>query len=137
MDDRDALLARIARLEVLVAEQAAVIAAQAARIAELEGQLKRRGKRFQPKPNAAAKPPKPDRRTTEFRKHPGRTRPLPRTTDAILHDVRVGAAQTAERKLATCSAKKLGERGGAGAKGCPRACAAGPGEDRLGHRGCE
>lgn len=88
MDDREALLARIARFEALVAEQAATIAAQAARIAELEGELRRRGKKFVPKANAAGQPkPKRDRRTRPFRKHPGQTRPEPPATDAIHHDV--------------------------------------------------
>ncbi|MGE4000578.1 MAG: hypothetical protein AB7I48_10195, partial [Planctomycetaceae bacterium] len=72
MDDRDALLARIARLEALVAQQAAklaeqaeTIAAQAGRIKELEAELRRRGKKFTPTPKANARPPapQPDRRT--------------------------------------------------------------------------
>jgi hypothetical protein len=90
MDDRDALLARIARLEALVAEQADVIAAQAARIAELEADLRRRGKKYQPKPNAPKRPPGPDRRTVEFRKHPGQARPEPPVADDVIHhDVHV------------------------------------------------
>ena len=104
MDDRDALSERIARLEALVAQQAAqlaerdrviaaqaeVIAAQAARIAELEAELRRRGKKFPPKANAAPKPPKADRRTVEFRKHPGQARPEPPLTeDVVHHDVHV------------------------------------------------
>ena len=92
MEDHGSLLARIARLESLVAEQAAIIAAQAARIAELEDQLRRRGKKFTPKPNSAPRPPKPDRRTTEFRKHPGQARPEPAVpVDVIEHDVLVDA----------------------------------------------
>ena len=83
MDERDALLARIASLEALVAEQAATIAA-------LESELGRRGKRFRPKPNASQRSRrKSDRRTVEFRKHPGQTRPEPPTSDVIHHDVSV------------------------------------------------
>src|SRR5437773_6024637 len=104
MDDRDALLARIAKLEALVrdltakveekdrliAAQAGVIAAHAARVAELEAELRRRGKKFVPKANAPARPPKPDRRTVEFRKHPGQARrEPPLTEDVIHHDVHV------------------------------------------------
>ena len=85
MDDRDALLARIARLETLVAEQADVISAQAARIAEHEAELRRRGKKFQPKPNSPQRPPRPDRRTVEFRKHPGQARPEPPLTEDVIH----------------------------------------------------
>ena len=92
MDDHSTLLARIARLETLVAHQAAVIAAQAARIAELEAELRRRGKKFVPKANTAPPPPKPDRRTAEFRKHPGQTRPEPAVpVDVIEHNVLVEA----------------------------------------------
>jgi hypothetical protein len=60
----------------------------AARIAELEGELRRRGKKFVPKANAAKRPgPKRDRRTAAFRQHPGQTRPEPPASDAIPHDV--------------------------------------------------
>jgi transposase len=82
MDDRDALLARIARLEVVVAQQAA-------KIAELEAELRRRGKKYRPKPNVAPQPPKSDRRTSEFRKHPGQVRPEPTSSDVQHHDVTV------------------------------------------------
>ena len=57
MDDVTALLERIARLEALVAAQQEIIAAQAARIAEVVAELRRRGKKFTPKANAEKRPP--------------------------------------------------------------------------------
>ena len=81
MDDRDALLARIARLEALVAQQAG-------RIKELEAELRRRGKKFTPKANVKSSGSKPDRRTKPHRKHAGQTRPEPPPTEeAVEHDV--------------------------------------------------
>jgi transposase len=85
MDDRDELLARIARLEALVGEQAA-------RIKELEAELRRRGKKFTPKANAKPPAPQPDRRTKPFRRHPGTTRPIPcpsPSEEIIEHDVAI------------------------------------------------
>ena len=103
MDDREAWLARIARLEASVAEQGRVIAAQsaglaardrtiaaqAARIVELEAELRRRGKKFTPKANVPPQSatPKPDRRRTEFRRHAGQVRPVPAAVEPIHHDV--------------------------------------------------
>lgn len=90
MDGHERLLQRIARLEALVASQEEVIRAQAARIAELEADLRRRGKKFVPKANAKRPPKKVDRRRVEFRKHPGQARPEPADDDVIPHDVLVG-----------------------------------------------
>ncbi len=62
-----------------------------ARIAELEAELKRRGKKFTPKANAKKTAAKsPDRRKPPHRKHPGlfRTPPVP-DENTIQHDVRL------------------------------------------------
>lgn len=101
MDDRDELLARIAALEALIADQAAIITAQAQRIAELEAELGRRGKRFRPKPNAAKRARTPlDRRRAALRKHPGQTRPDPPAGDDLIHhDVYVEQCPTCGERL--------------------------------------
>jgi transposase/uncharacterized coiled-coil protein SlyX len=90
-DDVQALVARIAPLEALVAAQEEIIAGQAARIAELEGELRRRGKKFKPKPNAKTNAAKTDRRRAPHRTHPGQARPEPVASDneVIHHDVEV------------------------------------------------
>lgn len=91
MDDVKSLLARIARLERLVAAQEEIIAAQAARIAELEAELRRRGKKFTPKSNVEKRTVNTDRRRAPHRKHPGQARPEPSPNDdkLIHHDVEV------------------------------------------------
>lgn len=87
----ESLLGRIARLEALVDGQQEIIATQAARIAELEGELQRRGKKFSPKPNAKKRAAKVDRRKAPHRKHPGQARPEPTVNehDVLHHDVTV------------------------------------------------
>lgn len=82
MDERDELLRRIEALERLLAERDA-------RIAELEEQLRRRGKIYTPKPNRTRKPKNsPDRRTQEYRAHPGVFRPEPVPDEhTVEHDV--------------------------------------------------
>lgn len=109
MEDHRALLERIVRLEAIVASQAArieeqaatiagqaavirtqaaTIEAQATTIADLERELRERGKKYVPKANAPPKTPKPDRRKGEFRTHPGKSRPLPDIPrDVFRHDV--------------------------------------------------
>jgi len=91
MDDREELLRRIAVLEALVAEQAQTIAEQAARIEELEAELRRRSKNYRPKANTPKNPKRRvDRRKKGQRNHPGQTRPeTPPTAEAIHHDVHV------------------------------------------------
>jgi transposase len=106
MKERQALAARIAVLERIVAEQRAQVAEKRteiarlrqelaqrdARIAALEAELRERtGKKYRPKPNVAARRKgKQDRRRKRFRQHPGVFRPEP-TPDAntIQHDVRL------------------------------------------------
>lgn len=96
MDDREDLLKRIVKLETINVEQAEVIARQSQRIAELEAELKRRGKRYRPKGNTPATERKrPDRRRREHRQHPGQTRPEPPARQDIQHhDVVVEACPT-------------------------------------------
>lgn len=80
----DELLARIAELEADNEELRV-------RNAELERELKRRGKRYRPKPNANKQAGETaDRRKRPFRKHPGvfRQPPVP-DENTIHHDVRL------------------------------------------------
>ena len=65
--------------------------ARDARIAELEAELKRRGKRYRPKANAKQQAKKtPDRRKQPHRKHPGVFREPPVVDEnTIDHDVRL------------------------------------------------
>lgn len=96
MDDLRTLLNRIAVLERQTAalqnqnhQLRQQLAERDSRIAELEEELRRRGKNYRPKPNAAATPKsKRDRRRKGSRKHPGmfRTPPTP-DKDTVHHDV--------------------------------------------------
>lgn len=89
MDDRQALLDRLAKLEGTVARLRQQLAERDARIVELEQELARRGKNYRPKSNAVPrKTGKHDRRKRRYRKHPGVFRPQPTPDEnTILHEV--------------------------------------------------
>jgi len=87
----DELLARVAELERGNAELLRCNDELRTRNAELEAELKRRGKKYTPKANAKKQAKKtPDRRKPPHRKHPGvfRQPPVP-DENTIHHDVRL------------------------------------------------
>ncbi len=94
------LLARVTELE---RENAGLLA----RNAELEAELKRRGKKYKPKPNANKQAMKtPDRRKPPHRKHSGVFRPPPVPDEnTIHHDVRLECCPH-------CGCEDLDETGG-------------------------
>lgn len=87
MDDRKQLLERIRSLEAMVAELRQDLAERAARIAELEEELKRRDKNYRPKQNTKpkGKPKEKDGRRLPNRKHPGAERPAPVPDENTIH----------------------------------------------------
>lgn len=93
MDDRreQDLLSRIAALEATVARLEQGLRQRDERIAELEGELARRGKKYRPKASVEPRRKgKQDRRRRRFRQHPGVFRPEPvPDSETIYHDVRL------------------------------------------------
>jgi hypothetical protein len=85
------LSAKLARLEAENVDLRAAVVQRDARIAELEKQLRHRGKKYTFQANASRRgKDQPDRRRRPYRRHPGSTRPEPPAHDAaILHEVRL------------------------------------------------
>jgi transposase len=82
MEDLATILARLAQLEQELAEAKSYIA-------ELEAELKRRGKHYRPKANRQPTQKPQDKRKVEHRQHPGQTReaPQPPETEIQQHDI--------------------------------------------------
>jgi hypothetical protein len=88
MDDPKQLLHRLAALEREVTELRQAVAERDARIAELEEELRRRGKNYRPKPNTPPRKKSVDRRKKGQRRHGGFFRTPPKPAEVThQHDV--------------------------------------------------